>query len=33
MDYADPAAVLAFLEEKFRRERARPTFLFCLMDG
>jgi hypothetical protein len=27
---ADPAAVLAFLREKFRKERARPTFLFCL---
>jgi hypothetical protein len=27
---ADPAAVLAFLKEKFRKERARPTFLFCL---
>jgi hypothetical protein len=27
---ADPAAVLAFLKEKSRKERARPTFLFCL---
>ena len=27
---ADPAAVLAYLKEKFRKERARPTFLFCL---
>jgi hypothetical protein len=27
---ADPAAVLAFLKEKYRNERARPTFLFCL---
>jgi hypothetical protein len=27
---ADPAAVLAFLKEKYRKERARPTFLFCL---
>jgi hypothetical protein len=29
-DDADPAAVLAFLKEKSRKERARPTFLFCL---
>ncbi|GMI28171.1 hypothetical protein TeGR_g1409, partial [Tetraparma gracilis] len=28
--FADPAAVLAYLKEKFRKERARPTFLFCL---
>ncbi|GMI35733.1 hypothetical protein TeGR_g12394 [Tetraparma gracilis] len=28
--HADPAAVLAYLKEKFRKERARPTFLFCL---
>ncbi|GMI22949.1 hypothetical protein TeGR_g8067 [Tetraparma gracilis] len=28
--HADPAAVLAFLKEKSRKERARPTFLFCL---
>ncbi|GMI51787.1 hypothetical protein TeGR_g10198 [Tetraparma gracilis] len=27
---ADPAAVLAYLKEKSRKERARPTFLFCL---
>ncbi|GMI20975.1 hypothetical protein TeGR_g10514 [Tetraparma gracilis] len=27
---ADPAAVLAYLKEKYRNERARPTFLFCL---
>ena len=27
---ADSAAVLAFLKEKSRKERARPTFLFCL---
>ncbi|GMI21935.1 hypothetical protein TeGR_g2731, partial [Tetraparma gracilis] len=28
--HADPAAVLAYLKEKSRKERARPTFLFCL---
>ncbi|GMI38236.1 hypothetical protein TeGR_g3668 [Tetraparma gracilis] len=28
--HADSAAVLAFLKEKSRKERARPTFLFCL---
>jgi hypothetical protein len=28
--FADPAAVLAYLKEKSRKERARPTFLFCL---
>jgi hypothetical protein len=27
---ADPAAVLEYLQEKYRKERARPTFLFCL---
>jgi hypothetical protein len=27
---ADPDAVLAYLKEKSRKERARPTFLFCL---
>ncbi|GMI23290.1 hypothetical protein TeGR_g10582 [Tetraparma gracilis] len=27
---ADPAAVLTYLKEKSRKERARPTFLFCL---
>jgi hypothetical protein len=27
---ADPAAVLVYLNEKYRKERARPTFLFCL---
>jgi hypothetical protein len=27
---AYPAAVLAYLKEKFRKERARPTFLCCL---
>jgi hypothetical protein len=27
---ADPADVLTYLKEKSRKERARPTFLFCL---